>query len=486
LLILALYLLGAWLFRGASFKIFLTVSLGAVVGFLILTAVVLFPESEYVRLTNRWEWHYADIMENYVTPDALPIFWNPFRGSPFDLSGFKTRMGYHEVANYIGYIPLFLFLTGFFFFRKVPRVFWMNLMAIFFLLVAMGASNPVSKRLFDFFYYFIPLFNHHRSIGRLMIIPIFFMACSAGLMFGAVENWIRSWKGKFWAWLPLMALIVTAVDLWHYGHPFINVVDPMELIGKRKLFSENVMTKVLADPTYPRIQSSADFPANLPYKVAQPLYLEGTLPKHAARFFELMHDNYDTPMSDLVNLRYLHYGGPAFASSRWKSLGEDEDWYNTMALPRAFVVGGYYVHHEGEKEDVVMIQQKDLDCSKEVILYSEPKGISPSQPDYLGEAKITHYGNNNVEMECTISKPGLLFLSDTYFPGWNAWVDGQKTEILRADRAFRALVLPKAGSHKIQMVFQPFSFKLGACISIFGWLGWAFIVFRKRNLELNF
>ena len=112
LLILALYLLGAWLFRGASFKIFLTVSLGAVVGFLILTAVVLFPESEYVRLTNRWEWHYADIMENYVTPDALPIFWNPFRGSPFDLSGFKTRMGYHEVANYVGYIPLFLFFCN--------------------------------------------------------------------------------------------------------------------------------------------------------------------------------------------------------------------------------------------------------------------------------------------------------------------------------------------------------------------------------------
>jgi uncharacterized membrane protein YfhO len=84
-------------------------------------------------------------------------------------------------------------------------------------------------------------------------------------------------------------------------------------------------------------------------------------------------------------------------------------------------------------------------------------------------------------MECSVSQPGILFLSDPYFPGWNAWVNGQKAEILKADRVFRAIVLPKAGDYKVKMAYQPGSLRYGISISSVAWLAGVVILFRGRR-----
>jgi hypothetical protein len=483
MLIMAFYSLGALLFRGMSFKAFLCVAFGSLC-FLFLTAFTLIPEVEYGTHTNRWTWHYSDIMENYVAPDSLKILVDPLFGSPKDPTGAKTRSSYHETANYIGYVPLALFAAGCFFFRKVPRVFWTTIMAFFFGLMAMGASNPISRAIFDLFYDYVPGFSHHRSIGRLVVIPCFFMCCSAGLMLGAAERWLNSFSKGKWGWLPLLALGLTVLDLQYYDHGFIGVNKPDEFVSQETMFSDAVMKKILADPTYPRIQPRNDIAASLSYKLAQVQVWEETLPDNMARYIQDTHDNWDSPLSDLISLKYL-YAEPYFAhpTPRWQRL-MDNTVYNTKALPRAFVVGGYHLFKSSEKEDVAMIHDGDVDCGKEVILYEPPKGLAASQPGFLGEAKITHYGNNAVDMECSTSKPGILFLSDTYFMGWKAWVDGQGTEIMRANRAFRAVVIPQAGTHRIRMEYHPDSVKIGGIISLAGWGLWAWVVFRRRKTTI--
>ena len=50
---------------------------------------------------------------------------------------------------------------------------------------------------------------------------------------------------------------------------------------------------------------------------------------------------------------------------------------------------------------------------------------------------------------------GYLVLSDAYFPGWTATLDGQSVTIYQADLAFRAVYLPDAGDHTIVFRFQP-------------------------------
>ena len=65
---------------------------------------------------------------------------------------------------------------------------------------------------------------------------------------------------------------------------------------------------------------------------------------------------------------------------------------------------------------------------------------------------------------------GLLVLSDTYYQGWKAFVDGKGTKIYRADYAFRAIPL-NAGTHRVEFVYDSMSFKLGAGVTLLGILG---------------
>ncbi len=88
-----------------------------------------------------------------------------------------------------------------------------------------------------------------------------------------------------------------------------------------------------------------------------------------------------------------------------------------------------------------------------------------------------------IKLSCTTSQPGLFFISDTYFPGWHARVDGKKTKIIRADYAFQGLWLTQ-GTHTIELNYDPASFKFGALLSIIGILsliGFYFIVFRTKK-----
>lgn len=58
-----------------------------------------------------------------------------------------------------------------------------------------------------------------------------------------------------------------------------------------------------------------------------------------------------------------------------------------------------------------------------------------------------------------------LFIARSWYPGWQVRIDGEKTDILRADYLFMAVAVP-AGSHKIELFYQPISFQIGRLLSI--------------------
>ena len=59
-----------------------------------------------------------------------------------------------------------------------------------------------------------------------------------------------------------------------------------------------------------------------------------------------------------------------------------------------------------------------------------------------------------------------LLLTDTYYPGWHAYVDGKETEILKADYLFRAVPV-SSGIHVVKFVYEPASFLIGSLIALF-------------------
>jgi hypothetical protein len=66
--------------------------------------------------------------------------------------------------------------------------------------------------------------------------------------------------------------------------------------------------------------------------------------------------------------------------------------------------------------------------------------------------------------QISAAAPALLILSEPYYPGWQATLDGRPAPVLRADYILRAVPVP-AGEHTLQLRFQPLSFTIGAIIS---------------------
>jgi uncharacterized membrane protein YfhO len=64
----------------------------------------------------------------------------------------------------------------------------------------------------------------------------------------------------------------------------------------------------------------------------------------------------------------------------------------------------------------------------------------------------------------------LLVLSEVYYPGWKARVDGLPAESLRADLALRAIPVP-AGSHRVEMIYRPWTVPAGIGISLLSIMG---------------
>lgn len=69
--------------------------------------------------------------------------------------------------------------------------------------------------------------------------------------------------------------------------------------------------------------------------------------------------------------------------------------------------------------------------------------------------QLTKYTPNSVSYDVTTKNGGVAVFSEIYFPwGWHATIDGKEVELARVNYVLRALRVP-AGSHKIEMVFDP-------------------------------
>lgn len=66
----------------------------------------------------------------------------------------------------------------------------------------------------------------------------------------------------------------------------------------------------------------------------------------------------------------------------------------------------------------------------------------------------------HVGLHVTCDNQRLLVLTDMHYSGWQAYIDGHKTPILKANGFFKAVVVPP-GTHHIEFKFEPLSLYLG-------------------------
>lgn len=91
-------------------------------------------------------------------------------------------------------------------------------------------------------------------------------------------------------------------------------------------------------------------------------------------------------------------------------------------------------------------------------------------PDSTATIRLTEHTPKYLKYESQSSADGLAVFSEIWYPGWQATIDGQATDVLRADYILRALEVP-AGSHTIEFTFKPRPYTVGNKItSMTSWL----------------
>jgi hypothetical protein len=100
-----------------------------------------------------------------------------------------------------------------------------------------------------------------------------------------------------------------------------------------------------------------------------------------------------------------------------------------------------------------------------------------------GTARIVDYEAERVTVETDSQAPALLVLTDSWFPGWKAEVDGTEADVQRVDYVIRGVSVP-AGSHRVEFTYAPASWRAGWIVSglaLLVILGAAVLGWRRRS-----
>ncbi|MFH0749589.1 MAG: YfhO family protein [Candidatus Gottesmanbacteria bacterium] len=159
-------------------------------------------------------------------------------------------------------------------------------------------------------------------------------------------------------------------------------------------------------------------------------------------------------------------------------------WEYKKVLPRAFFATTYVVA-KNDQEIMDRIYDPTTDLESTVILENEPINgtVSLDTKDIMkSDVGITSYGVNKVTMTVDAKQDGFVVLTDTYYPGWCAYIDGKKTQIYRADYTLRAVYVPK-GQHKIEFVYMPQSFLIGIFTTSLGIILLCIFILNRKKVS---
>lgn len=175
---------------------------------------------------------------------------------------------------------------------------------------------------------------------------------------------------------------------------------------------------------------------------------------------------------DIAGIRFMitsyEIDDPDFELREHVEIGKKTAYlYEYLQKTRRFLMFGKVHRVSTNQEMVAKLLDSKIDLKKEVIILSKDKSANMQEGPIRAEAKLLSYGPNKVVLESNSDNDALLYLTDTYYPGWRAYVDGKETKIYRANLAFRAVVVP-AGKHKVVFKYVPMSFYIGLMLTLFG------------------
>jgi len=417
-----------------------------------LAALQLLPEAEFVRASVRtypfpyswisygsWEWR-----------SLLQLI------DPFTFGNQTTYQGpppnFVEHSAFAGISGLLLAGVGVGSLLRVKnKNVWAGIVFVFSVLfgiwVSLGPNAPIDIQYL--LWKTVPFYRYLRIPSRHLILVVFGLAGLAGLGFQRLTR-IRMPR----VFVGLAAVAVTAEMLW-FARGFISVRPIPE---KRQ--NQELIARLTQDAEPYRILQ--DFGAWLPQRDA--LELDGVMAKgiySATGYDPMMLRSYYEYMANLTNVA-----------------GKDAILSQDIQVP-------YLSFREGDALDFLNIKYimvpPEYDPFSGSVRYRllEENTVyqyrlyenTTVKPRYFlengecGDVHVTSYTPNSVILSADISCDTRLLSSEVWYPGWTAYIDGEKVHTDKLLNTFRTLSV-SAGKHRIVYRFIPFAVVCGAVISV--------------------
>ncbi len=339
-----------------------------------------------------------------------------------------------------------------------------------------------------------------------ILIPMALLCLVGVLVWALVERRVTSRTVYFW----MAALLL--VDLFWNSNQFDHTFDRSRVFPRTEitdLMHSLPPGRVLVVPSGLESNRTASAGAGaekiiappntlLPYQIPTVSGKNQQFPKWYREFASLIEpqpnlshvvfDQYRSPFFDVLNVRYVITHESAAPLDGYDLLRTAEGvslYENKNAMPRAFFARSV-VAVSSPAESLSRMRVPDFDPKAQTVVEGQlripshlPVGIPSVQDSVLpveipgrvsktqtaGSAAITVDGRNWVVINTDSPNDGLLVLSDNYYPGWKAAVDGASTPIFRANHTMRAVNVP-AGRHLVSFLFIPAAFFVSMYVSL--------------------
>jgi len=129
-----------------------------------------------------------------------------------------------------------------------------------------------------------------------------------------------------------------------------------------------------------------------------------------------------------------------------------------------------------------LIQEHLADFHHMAILLDAAPPVETCSP--ADQVALQEHAVNRVRIEAKMGCRGMVILSDTFFPGWQAEIDGSVAPIYEVNLAMRGVVVP-AGAHTLTYRYRPASVLWGALLSLLGVSGAIVLALRASHVAVE-
>jgi hypothetical protein len=265
----------------------------------------------------------------------------------------------------------------------------------------------------------------------------------------------------------LMAVMALAIvfDLFTINwQNNVRATNPLDEYGPRAL-----LAPIQADQELARVYNEWRLPGNygMVYEVED---IGGASPLRLSEYAELVDAVPVERLWELMNVKYvITWRGSLVPETELlyeEPAGEDTTYLHKLDehLPRAYVVHQAQVSRG--QEALELLADPEFDPLATVVLEEEP-GLALGDGRVSGDASVSivEYQPTRIVLDVETEADGILVLSELYYPGWRAFVDGSEVRIHRVDYALRGVEL-ESGARRVEFVYDPTSVKVGFLLTV--------------------